>query len=831
MRTPRKNILLRGTCEVYPYKTAQGGGTKDKSAKRERSVHGQKLLNQLNAIWQTNEKQKAMFAAIREREGTYIEFKGAENCKLITNSLENLTQGIALLNVRSEVDENENIVQAATVFIPEGKETYFNRKVQEYLTKEVEKSGKEKNKKLVESIETIQMAVLSSFWIGDVDDIPQKTPEWCEIWLRAPQDKEKVIAQNFYGLCDNLGLVHKDTWITFPEKAVVLVQTSADDINNLINASACVAEIRRAPEVANFYTEMTVKEAEEWVTDLQRRLNIEETPAYVCILDTGVNYSHSLLKDVLNEQHVQSAFLGDDGLDRDGHGTQMAGLCQYFDLEKVLSTETDVFIGHILESVKILRKNGDSSLPELYGATTADAVSIAEIVNPKVKRVYCMAITADKHTIRDGRPSSWSGEVDNIIAGSLDGIRKLFVISAGNVELYELQEATYKEANILHSVEDPGQAWNAITVGAVADRIEIVDSTFSNWNAVADLDELCPFSSTSSTWDTRWPIKPDILMNGGNAITDGVNFDTCSDVSLLTTNKDSIITPFSTINATSAATAQAAYMAAELMHAYPELWEETIRALMIHSAQWTERMKNQFCNNLSKTGGIRNLLRCCGYGVASLERAKYSMDNSVNMIIQDSLQPYCKYGSKYRTKDMHLHELPWPTEILQSLGNCEVSMKVTLSYFVEAAPDQKGWTNRYRYPSSALRFEVIAPSQSKEGFIKNINKEVREEGREKEDKGDGSRESDRWFLGSNNRNVGSVHSDIWTGSAIDLATCKYIAVYPIMGWWRERKNLKKYNETIRYSLVVSVSTPNEEIDFYTPIQNIIEQKIETKIEI
>ena len=101
MRTPRKNILLRGTCEVYPYKTAQGGGTKDKSAKRERSVHGQKLLNQLNAIWQTNEKQKAMFAAIREREGTYIEFKGAENCKLITNSLENLTQGIALLNVRS----------------------------------------------------------------------------------------------------------------------------------------------------------------------------------------------------------------------------------------------------------------------------------------------------------------------------------------------------------------------------------------------------------------------------------------------------------------------------------------------------------------------------------------------------------------------------------------------------------------------------------------------------------------------------------------------------------------------------------------------------------
>lgn len=45
--------------------------------------------------------------------------------------------------------------------------------------------------------------------------------------------------------------------------------------------------------------------------------------------------------------------------------------------------------------------------------------------------------------------------------------------------------------------------------------------------------------------------------------------------------------PFTITNATSAATAQAAYMAAELMSAYPSLWEESIRALMVHSAQWT----------------------------------------------------------------------------------------------------------------------------------------------------------------------------------------------------------------------------------------------------
>lgn len=38
--------------------------------------------------------------------------------------------------------------------------------------------------------------------------------------------------------------------------------------------------------------------------------------------------------------------------------------------------------------------------------------------------------------------------------------------------------------------------------------------------------------------DGRWPIKPEILLDGGNMITDGEHVDTCNDVSLLTTGKN-----------------------------------------------------------------------------------------------------------------------------------------------------------------------------------------------------------------------------------------------------------------------------------------------------
>jgi hypothetical protein len=200
------------------------------------------------------------------------------------------------------------------------------------------------------------------------------------------------------------------------------------------------------------------------------------------------------------------------------------------------------------------------------------------------------------------------------------------------------------------------------------------------------------------------------------------------------------------------------------------------------------------------------------------------------MIIQEELQPYQKVAGRYKTKDMHLHKIPWPKDVLQELGETVVRMKVTLSYYIEPAPEQKGWNNKYRYASSALRFEVINKNQTKDDFLKRINAEVRED-EKKKDKGEGTTGSERWFLGKDNRDVGSIHSDTWTGMAVDLAESDYIAVYPVIGWWRERHNLNKYNEKIRYSLIVSIETKEEDIDFYTPIETQIKNMIQTPVEV
>ena len=42
-------------------------------------------------------------------------------------------------------------------------------------------------------------------------------------------------------------------------------------------------------------------------------------------------------------------------------------------------------------------------------------------------------------------------------------------------------------------------------------------------------------------------------------------------------------------------------------------------------------------------------------------------------------------------------------------------------------------------------------------------------------------------------------------------------MYPAKGWWRTRQALERYDLPARYSLLVSIRTPETNVDLYTPI--------------
>jgi hypothetical protein len=152
-------------------------------------------------------------------------------------------------------------------------------------------------------------------------------------------------------------------------------------------------------------------------------------------------------------------------------------------------------------------------------------------------------------------------------------------------------------------------------------------------------------------------------------------------------------------------------------------------------------------------------------------------------------------------------------------------MRVTLSYFIEPSPGERGWDRKYGYPSHGLRFKVIRPTEDLDQFKLRINAHDRDEDYDEDHAG----ETGRWELGTGGPSNGSVHSNTWHGTAAELANRGQIAVHPIIGWWRTRKRENRYEKSVRYSLIVSIYTPNAEIDIYTPVA--IELGIQVPIEV
>lgn len=826
MAVDKKNIFLQQTPETMPYVSSPrpiGSNYPTRTV----ASHAAFIERKLKECYQQALTQKQV-AAIRYKEGVYLEFSGAAEHDLALKSLENRKEGIRLLNVHEDI---ETQTVKATVYIPAGKENYFIKKVEAYATEINIKSGKPKNNPLVSSIEDVKLAMLESFWVGSPSTMPLEDAVWCEMWLRFDYDAHnmdswKPIEENISTICQENNIRIDMKHIIFPERIVKLIYANANELKQIITMCPFVTEIRRAQEATSFFEELSNSEQKEWVDELLSRTTYSKNGVSICLLDTGLTAAHPLLQAATEMDHIQSVNSAWGNSDHQGHGTEMAGIALFYNLQQALESKLQIHLPQEIESVKILPPTGGNE-PELYGAITGQAVSLAEIANPTGKRVICMAVTAPEYNTFDGSPTSWSAAIDSITSGAdEENEKRLFIISAGNVYPNEFVHSAFPDANTLHCVESPGQSWNAITVGAYSKDTIVTDPDFVGYSALASNGELSPYSSTSETWSSKWPIKPDVLFDGGNVVTNGTDYSECTDLSLLTTNYRPLINQFSTIWGTSSAAAQAAWFSAHLINEYPNMWPETVRALMIHSSAWTNEMKKQFCKEDTKTKGRRRLLRTCGYGIPNLQKAIQCFNNSVNMVIQGELQPYTKNSMN----EMHVHTLPWPREVLESLGEVSVTLKITLSYFIEPGPGEVGWKDKYRYPSCGLRFDVNNSDETANDFKKRINVKMR--GDDKKDKGEGTSGSDRWYLGSDNRDVGSVHSDFCELNAVDLCDCNHIAVYPIIGWWRERGHLGRFNKKIRYSLIVSLSTPKVDTDLYTPIvtqiPNLTEISIPTK---
>jgi len=332
----KQHFVLKNTASPEPFQP-RGGGASPEPPPRDRQQHGRGLLRQLGSLRPEFEQAKSeqSSAGLEEGFGLQIEFESFPDVELAFESLAVERSGIELLNVRHDGEKT-----LASVFVPDGKLSILENKIIAYLdeSKDSDK-GLPRNQKLLNAIRSIRVASIKSLWTDDPEVFPQSAHEtlWWEVWLPVRGDRAAVV-ENFKILAEGLDFRVAQGQIEFPERTVVLVYGSLEQMQRSVLTLNSIAELRRAKETADFFDSLEPGEQAEWSADLKQRMTLpEEEAPYVCVLDTGVNNAHPLLGPALAHHDLHSVEPGWGTNDNEGHGTEMAGLALLGDLTPVLS--------------------------------------------------------------------------------------------------------------------------------------------------------------------------------------------------------------------------------------------------------------------------------------------------------------------------------------------------------------------------------------------------------------------------------------------------------------------------------------------------------------
>lgn len=531
--------------------------------------------------------------------------------------------------------------------------------------------------------------------------------------------------------------------------------------------------------------------------------------ARVCILDSGINTNHPLLKMAVGES--ESFVEGQDPFDEAGHGTAVAGIALYGDVEACNA-------GNFwrpqfwLYNGKVMRKCTQTN-NAVYDEHTVEA-TLTEAVEHFVGlgcRIFNLSL-GNSNAPYDGSHVRGLAYILDVLA------RKhniLFIVSTGNFGGSEdpaVPVSSWREEYpeyLLHDrsvIIDPAPAMNVLTVGSIARHDATYDSQrYPEIHQLAPASESQPSPFTRHGPSVKGAFKPELVAPGGNLAcpmnTPNNQWRTdMRGLGVLTMNHEwQGRTLFKEISGTSFSAPYVTHLAGRLLNEYPEASANLLRAILVNHASLGHQIHSTFSDEMrasykaNKITYNREISRDVGgYGQVNEGDLFRSSDHCVVLMCEEAIEKdSCQF-----------FELPLPASYLRS-ARAVRELTVTLAY----SPAVR--TTRLDYLATQISYRLVKGSSLDE-VQSFFNKDTQDEADTRNDDASSNRE-----ISAQQRSRGTVQSSKWTFKQRNPNEKWFVVVIRQDREWDHQDVLDREP----YSLVVTVADrDNEQAQLYTEIQ-------------
>jgi hypothetical protein len=539
----------------------------------------------------------------------------------------------------------------------------------------------------------------------------------------------------------------------------------------------------------------------------------------ICILDSGINTNHPLLKSAIAES--VSFVDGENDFDAAGHGTQVAGIALYGNIEECNAANYWIPQSWIFNG-KILNRNCEFNT-ETIESTLVKAVE------------YFVELGCRAFNLSVGNENApYDGKHIRGIAYILDTLARkhdvLFVVSVGNfrgsetppipVESWREEYPDYLLGDH-NRIIDPAPALNVLTVGSLA----LHDATRGDLQRPEDIDHLAaakahqPSPFTRHGPSVKGAIKPDLVAYGGN-FASPMRFEgkqwkfKNGEPGILSLNANFLgNTLFSVCHGSSFSAPYVTHLAGRLLKLYPQASSNMLRAMLVNQTDMPRECLATFFDSQTKQYAKVNGRRAphidfAGYGRVNEENLYRSEEAAVLLMAEDSMaNDSCQF-----------YELPLPEDFLRRKKSAR-QLRISLSY----SPAVR--TTRLEYKATKIIFNLVK-GRSLDEVQKHFHKELQ---KDKDKLSDSVTSKANRTISSELRSKGTVQCSTWNFKKLspDFKWFVVVTRQDAAGWGSSLSA-----EFENYALVVTVTDrENENAQLYTQISQRIEQQVRTRARI